>query len=318
MHLLPRLVSFAPVALMALALSGCGGGGGGARDGDGGGGMLLMDKWQRFADGNPTLALSQSETIALHNKVAGRVTHGIDGAYYHVDPESGKWTRDYLVDGLAYEVDSDPITAPFPEGSSFEPVLEHNGVTLFNVRHDLTSEYDGLGTLRSIRESYDGYLEYSAFWVGRSVDCVESSFGTCSESSLGESSMLELSADSEGQFTRANPPGMGSASWTGVMSGVDVKRFEPGTTRWVFGDARIDIDDLSSPDVDVSFTGIRDVKAGTALPDMEWNGLSLADGAFNDGSSRTISGMFYGPAQQEVGGVFDRDGITGAFGAKRR
>jgi hypothetical protein len=102
------------------------------------------------------------------------------------------------------------------------------------------------------------------------------------------------------------------------MSGVDVKRFEPGTTRWIFGDARIDIDNLSDPDVDVSFTGIRDVTAGTALPDMGWHDVSLIDGAFNDGSSPTISGAFYGPVQQEVGGVFDRDGVTGAFGARRQ
>lgn len=76
-------------------------------------------------------------------------------------------------------------------------------------------------------------------------------------------------------------------------------------------------DAFRPPDGYYCLMGIRDVKAGTALPDMEWSGLSVADGAFND-SSQTISGVFYGPAQQEVGGVFDRDGITGVFGAKRR
>ncbi len=104
------------------------------------------------------------------------------------------------------------------------------------------------------------------------------------------------------------------------MTGLEANRYEPETYRRILGEARIGIgiDDLSNPDVDVSFTGIRDVDAGTERPDMVWNDLPLTNGAFNDGSYRTIKGVFYGPAQQEVGSVFDRNAITGAFGAKHR
>lgn len=31
----------------------------------------------------------------------------------------------------------------------------------------------------------------------------------------------------------------------------------------------------------------------------------------------TISGRFYGPGEEEVGGIFERDGIAGAFGGRR-
>ena len=67
---------------------------------------------------------------------------------------------------------------------------------------------------------------------------------------------------------------------------------------------------------------------------MAWDGVRLTDGAF--GSPEVIApilasdidirgkaigtgiyGRFHGPGHEEVGGVFRRDGITGAFGAGR-
>ena len=42
---------------------------------------------------------------------------------------------------------------------------------------------------------------------------------------------------------------------------------------------------------------------------------TVRNGVFTDG--RDIRGSFYGPSHEEVGGVFDRNLITGAFGAKR-
>ena len=57
---------------------------------------------------------------------------------------------------------------------------------------------------------------------------------------------------------------------------------------------------------------------------MLWQDLPMADGLFGrvsqeSGGARQdhLVGMFAGPAQQEVGGEFRRDGIAGAFGARR-
>ena len=121
---------------------------------------------------------------------------------------------------------------------------------------------------------------------------------------------------------------MGSATWTGVMVGMESP--EPGSEAAsaplrnspdVFlGDARITIDNLAAPDVDVSFTNIHNVSEGTRHGDMTWENIPVEDGLF--GSIRDddeyVSGMFSGPQHQEVVGEFERDNIAGAFGAKRQ
>ena len=74
----------------------------------------------------------------------------------------------------------------------------------------------------------------------------------------------------------------------------------------------------------MSFTEVWDVKRNTKLDDMHWNNIPLlGDGTFHDGGQQTgdfatISGAFLGPNHEEVGGVFDRDHIVGAFGAKQQ
>ena len=51
---------------------------------------------------------------------------------------------------------------------------------------------------------------------------------------------------------------------------------------------------------------------------MAWTGLALTDGGFETGAAGdSISGRFYGPDHEEVGGVFERNRIVGAFGAAR-
>ena len=91
-------------------------------------------------------------------------------------------------------------------------------------------------------------------------------------------------------------------------------------------DARIRIDDLSAPDVDVSFTNNHNVTEGTRRPHINWDGLCPEDGLFGTVSPPEtygkrydyLAGMFTGPGHQEVGGEFHGDGISGAFGPKRQ
>ena len=53
-----------------------------------------------------------------------------------------------------------------------------------------------------------------------------------------------------------------------------------------------------------------------ALPSMQWSGLAIGtDGRFG---ASDIRATFYGPNHEEVGGVFERNNIVGAFGAKRQ
>ena len=49
-----------------------------------------------------------------------------------------------------------------------------------------------------------------------------------------------------------------------------------------------------------------------------WANLPLMNGGFSTSSqSGSIEGTFYGSTHDEVGGIFDRNDIVGAFGAAR-
>ena len=132
----------------------------------------------------------------------------------------------------------------------------------------------------------------------------------------------------DGRYSGTTPTGTGSATWTGVMVGMAdlastaLRRARPDV---LLGDATITIDDLADPDVDVLFTNIHNVTEATRQHDMSWEDLPLENGLFGEFSRKSdgehydyLVGMFTGPGQQEVGGKFLRDGITGGFGARRQ
>ncbi len=117
-------------------------------------------------------------------------------------------------------------------------------------------------------------------------------------------------AVSFGTWPETNPGGIGGAVWRGSMVGAD------GAGR-IEGDAEIAIDDLSAPDVDIALTGMT-ATGGAAVADMRWEDISVARGAFRtNGMNGSIEGRFYGAGHNEAGGVFERNGIVGAFGATR-
>ena len=89
--------------------------------------------------------------------------------------------------------------------------------------------------------------------------------------------------------------------------------------------------------VDVAFTNIVNEDSGAGIGDMIWRGLPLqgrefgtGDILFNDGvgyfpdasfgtaAQASIYGRLYGPGHEEVGGLFHRNGIAGAFAGKTR
>ncbi len=101
-------------------------------------------------------------------------------------------------------------------------------------------------------------------------------------------------------------PAQGSAVWRGDMVGLDVNNRE------LCGDAELIITDFSNPLVDVTLTP-------RGRPDMQWNDLRVVNGRFlqKSRSDDYIKGEFYGQRVQEAGGVFERRGVVGAFGAQR-
>ena len=130
-----------------------------------------------------------------------------------------------------------------------------------------------------------------------------------------------------------------SATWSGVMSGVKAAA-SGGSFAFVHGDSAVTVSGLNAGNdvsVDVAFTNIVHEDGGASVGDMVWRGLPLQgktfgtdDVRFNDGdgwyfrdarfgaqAQGSIYGRIYGPDHGEVGGVFHRDGIAGAFAAKR-
>ncbi len=129
-----------------------------------------------------------------------------------------------------------------------------------------------------------------------------------------------------------------TATWSGVMSGVEAAP-SSGSGAFVHGDSAITVSGLAAGvavSVDVSFTNIVNEDTGAGIGDMVWRGLPLqgrefgtdsvlfndGDGYFRDGSfgaaaQGSIYGRLYGPGHEEVGGLFHRDGIAGAYAATR-
>ena len=178
---------------------------------------------------------------------------------------------------------------------------ERRGVGLF--RQDLSADGNDY-------EAYAGWLEHSLFATELTR------FGDEAGPSAGASAVFGYSF---GSASGDNPGAEGSARWEGLMLGRDL-RASARRGQAVRGDADATVAfGAGTVTADVAFTGIVNVETGDGHDDMAWRGLALEDGGFarRNAPDDTISGQFYGPDEEEVGGVFERDGIAGAFGMRR-
>ena len=99
------------------------------------------------------------------------------------------------------------------------------------------------------------------------------------------------------------------------MSGLDrLSDEEP-----LIGDATIAFD-VERQVLDLAFTNILTLDSRQKHDDMNWTSVPVTNGHFTGGrdDGDSISGNFYGPNHEEVGGVFERRHIVGSFGASRQ
>ena len=182
----------------------------------------------------------------------------------------------------------------------FEAVASHYGVSL--------AQGSGVSTISGVAIARYGY----GGWMDNSFFVVESDTITEGPPALQDAGVVF--SYSLGTAANSNPSLTGSATWTGVMVGMD----GAADGNPVQGDARLTIDDFTDPMVDVAFTNVHNLVAGTTYEDMGWTDMVSTDGEFQGGTgTRTIQGQFYGPSHQEIGGTFMHDSILGAFGANR-
>lgn len=192
------------------------------------------------------------------------------------------------------------------------PEIDDEDLVGYNSRYSLVMMDGGAtiwqgqaaGRLRGASFQYQSY----GGWLDNSVFGVEAETAT-----NGTDTLIVLSSYSFGNDSGTNPTGTTRTDWNGVMVGAS----EEGHV--IQGDARITIEDFSDPKVDVEFSKIRNLDTRAIVINMGWNDLTLTDGNFSHQHSLTgsIQGTFYGATHDEVGGIFDRDDIIGAFGAAK-
>ena len=154
----------------------------------------------------------------------------------------------------------------------------------------------------------DGNLNFNTFgvWGDHNAGTPGVGSGRVQGISVGFAVPMSL-----GMGSGSNPMS-GSATWTGAMAGVRVGGSSLG--REVTGDAEMTAD-LGAASLDLAFTNIADT-SGTRSGDISWQGISMRNGEFS--GSGGLEGRFYGPNHEEAGGVFERNGIAGAFSLARQ
>ena len=256
-----------------------------AKEGD----TLLLDA---FADANGTVEIT---TTVNCPPGSGRCTGTID-----------QGTSSFQVE---YSLD-DIVGSPSINGvglvrhdNEHSVVMTDRGVTLAQL--SAAGRYGDTNGLYEY-QGYGGWLEHSAFTVQfhKTTNAGDAEFPILSDSELSL-----LIAHSFGKASAKNPTA--TATWTGVMVGATKSEGHV-----IHGDATIEfIIDIPNA-LDITFDNIKNfnTNADAATTTMTWSSVRLEDGVFADAND-TIRGNFYGDSLEEVGGIFDRDNIIGAFGA---
>lgn len=180
-----------------------------------------------------------------------------------------------------------------------------------NSQYTSEGVYRGVNMARRVNtglsnHSYGGWLNYHAFEVEERTLSGGEYTGTVLDGSK------LLAASIAGHAWERNP--VDKATWTGAMVGKDTH----GLNRHNYqGDV---IMGYNGGMIDVNITNIRNRSTNSVdSRTLGWSNLVPSAGRFGVRSSSTnyLRGEFYGPNQEEAGAVFEQQGITGAFGAKR-
>lgn len=199
-----------------------------------------------------------------------------------------------------------------------EAVITADDVWFLSVHGDApaagTIRRNGVGIARIERDGIpvEGFPELAATAVGYGAWADYVAFDVTIQEIEAPGRLVHSVAASVGGIGNRNNPAEGTAEWTGAMVGLDYRDF--AERRFVQGDAHVRVR-FAEMVLDVALTGIANVGSGESRDDLTWEGVAVRDGAFR---TPTLSGSFFGPGHKEVGGVFDRNSIVGAFGAARK
>ena len=166
---------------------------------------------------------------------------------------------------------------------------------------------------------YGAWLDDGAFFVNETTLTVRDERGE----PVGLGTVFDASALGVANDAAPAPVQGMTATWVGMMIGADVSAT---VTRGQFlrSDAKLVIDDLADPDIDVVFSDFRDLETGATLAGRTiapWQNVPLDGGSFGDkpaGSNDYIQGRFVGENHAGVVGIFERSNVVGSFGGNRQ
>lgn len=285
--------SLAVGVLAALCLSACGGGGGGRSEPPG---MDVSRPAPRTPD-RPTAA-EAIDQIGDIRRAADRLISTDIIAPPTSSLYSGRRTNTTCrgatcnVGSLSFSVD----TLNDLSGATVTVTADLHG-----VHHGRARYRTSMGTVTTDVRTYGGWIEKQFFSVIH-----ETASGT--REGLRVDGLEAVSGLSVGNESGSNPMS-GSATWDGLMVGLHQDR----PTEEVTGSTKATYS-FADQTMDVEMTNLTRGHA-----DMSWEDLRVSQGRFSAGSDAdSITGSFYGDAHEEVGGVFERNSLIGAFGAKRK
>ena len=166
---------------------------------------------------------------------------------------------------------------------------------------------------------YGGWLDDGTFFVNETTLTVRDGLGQ----PIGIGTVFDASAlGVPSAMAPAAVQGM-AGTWKGVMIGADVSN-TVSRGQFLRGDATLVIDDFVNPDIDISFSNLRNLETGERLDGRtigSWTDISLNGGSFGNkpvGSNDYIQGSFVGENHAGVVGVFERSEVVGSFGGNRQ
>ena len=172
-------------------------------------------------------------------------------------------------------------------------VMTDRGVTLGQGR--------AAGRLGGVSFQYRNY----GGWLNNSVFAVEVETAT-----NGIDTINWLASYSFGDASGTRPTA--TASWNGVMVGANADGHV------IHGDMAASFDINNPNEIRVlEFSRIKNFDTGGDISRIRWPTIPLTDSGTFKSANGDIEGTFYGTNHEEMGGIFNRNNIIGAFGGTK-
>ncbi len=300
-----RPIATVMLALAVFAFAGCGGGGGGLGTGS-------PHESARAGTGSQPPQETLAEMSARAAGIDLRADSLVMSNYYGETTDRDRPAFIFVSScrGTACTI-TDPVTGARRRVSLSDavPAFSSTGTgKAVLTKHGITTAYGSINIadfFNTVGNVYVALMNDAAFSV------------TNARATVDGTTVWTRFSTTTGDMTGSRPGG--SATWTGLMTGVPADR--AGRDNFLQGDASL-IYDFAASSLDASFTGIRNITTNRphTVTGVRFDDIPVSpDGTFGIGrGSNRIQGGFYGLGHAETAGVFEQRGIVGAFGAKRQ